>query len=93
MDMALTARTVTAAEAHRMGLVSAVVPTTTRTITGAAQAPSESASGTHSSNGRSAVVAAALQLAASIASKPQLAIQGTKRVLLHARYMAMPYCA
>ncbi|GLI63755.1 hypothetical protein VaNZ11_006828 [Volvox africanus] len=78
MDLALTARTVGAAEAHRIGLVSSVVPTVKGASTGSTSSGS-------SSNGRCAVIAAALQLAAAIASKPQLAAQGTKRVLLHSR--------
>ncbi|GIL61490.1 hypothetical protein Vafri_15926 [Volvox africanus] len=78
MDLALTARMVGAAEAHRIGLVSSVVPTVKGASTG-------STSNGSSSNGRSAVIAAAVQLAAAIASKPQLAAQGTKRVLLHSR--------
>ncbi|PNH10176.1 Delta(3,5)-Delta(2,4)-dienoyl-CoA isomerase, mitochondrial [Tetrabaena socialis] len=69
MDLALTARTVDAVEAKRMGLVSHVVAAAPD---GAALQPRP-------------VVAAALQLAARLASKPLLAVQGTKRVLLHAR--------
>ncbi|GIL87537.1 hypothetical protein Vretifemale_15582 [Volvox reticuliferus] len=85
MDLALTARTVGAAEAHRIGLVSSVVPTVNGASTG---------STTHgtSSSGRGAVVAAAVQLAATIASKPQLAVQGTKRVLLHSRSVCLSVC-
>ncbi|EFJ49010.1 hypothetical protein VOLCADRAFT_80880 [Volvox carteri f. nagariensis] len=75
IDLALTARTVDAAEARHIGLVSTVVPFTADVA----------ASTGNDSPGRVAVVAAALQLARVIASKPQLAVQGTKRVLLHAR--------
>ncbi|KXZ43936.1 hypothetical protein GPECTOR_77g32 [Gonium pectorale] len=72
MDLALTARTVGADEAQRLGLVSSVVPL-------AAAAPGAGG------GGRAAVVAAALRLAGGLATKPQLAVQGTKRVLLQAR--------
>ncbi|GLC36442.1 hypothetical protein PLESTB_000148400 [Pleodorina starrii] len=77
MDLALTARTMGAPEAQRIGLVSTVV---------AASASGETdGTGGGGGGGRGAVVAAALRLAAALASKPQLAVQGTKRVLLHAR--------
>lgn len=61
-DWALTARTVTAAEAERAGLVR-VVPGSVR--------------------------AAALDLAASLASKPPRALTGTKAVLLAARHQTV----
>ncbi|GFR52635.1 hypothetical protein Agub_g15226 [Astrephomene gubernaculifera] len=80
MDLALTARTVGAEEARRIGLVSTVVPDNNNGGSGGG-----GGSGSSSSNGRGAVVAAAVALAASIAAKPALAVQGTKRVLLHSR--------
>ncbi|KAG2433380.1 hypothetical protein HXX76_008441 [Chlamydomonas incerta] len=77
MDLALTARTVGAAEAQRLGLVSSVAGAGAGTGAGAGEAGG--------GGGRAAVQAAALQLAAAIAAKPRLAVQGTKRVLLHSR--------
>lgn len=67
MDLALTARNVSAKEAAGMGLVTRVVP-----------------------GGSPGVLAAAAELAASLASKPALAVRGTKRNLLYTRDNAVP---
>lgn len=64
MHLALTAQTVMASEALRLGLVSQVVE----------------------GSGQEAARIAGLALAVKIAAKPSLAVMGTKRVLLHARY-------
>ena len=80
MDLALTARTVGAAEAHRLGLVSSVAAPPEGEDEKAA-----AGGGGGGGDGRAAVQAAALKLAAAIAAKPRLAVQGTKRVLLHSR--------
>jgi hypothetical protein len=89
MDLALTARTVGAEEARRIGLVSTVVPASVPPASqqrGGETGRTTSDRGGAGGRGRGAVVEAALRLASAIAAKPQLAVQGTKRVLLQARY-------
>jgi enoyl-CoA hydratase/carnithine racemase len=89
MDLALTARQLGAAEALRMGLVSDVIPSG-RPAAGAGAHPAGSGQQQQQlqqagCSGRAAVVGAAVRLAQQLEAKPALALQGTKRTLLHAR--------
>ncbi len=95
MDLALTARVVGAEEARRLGLVSAVVDTAAAPAAGTGAGAGAEAGrpggggggGGVAASPRAALLSAALRLADTVAAKPQLAAQGTKRVLLHARWV------